>query len=58
MVNPDDLVLWRRGEIALNATVAYTWVVMAILAGTALLVTRRLSVSTQLTRGQNLVRET
>lgn len=55
MVNPDDLVLWRWGEIALNATVAYTWVVMALLAGTALLVTRRLSLSTQLTRGQNLL---
>lgn len=55
MVNPDDLVLWRWGDLALNATVAYTWAVMALLAGVARLVTRGLSASTRLSRWQNLL---
>jgi len=40
--NPDDIVYWRYGPFRLNATLAYTWLVMALLVGGSWLATRRL----------------
>jgi F-type H+-transporting ATPase subunit a len=54
-ISPDALVLWRWGPLALNATILYTWLVMALLVGGAWLVTRRLSTGTELSRWQNLL---
>jgi F-type H+-transporting ATPase subunit a len=31
-ITPDQVVLWRWGPVALNATIAWTWAVMALLA--------------------------
>jgi len=41
-ISPDALVFWRHGALVLNATIVYTWVVMALLVLGAWLVTRRL----------------
>jgi F-type H+-transporting ATPase subunit a len=54
-ISPDDLVLFELGPITLNATIAFTWVVMAILAIGARLITRRLSTDEHLSRWQNLL---
>lgn len=53
--NPDTLVLWRLGPVALNATVAFTWLVMALLVAGSWAVTRRLSTGPSISRWQNLL---
>lgn len=54
-ITPDDIVLWQWGQVSLNATIVFTWVVMACLAVGSWLVTRRLSSGPELSRGQNLL---
>lgn len=54
-ISPDQIVLWRWGAIELNATIVYTWLVMALLVAGAWLVTRRLSTTEQMSRWQNLL---
>ena len=54
-ISPDGIVLWQWGPVALNATIAYTWLVMFLLVLVSRLVTRRLSSGTALSRGQNLL---
>lgn len=54
-ISPDDLVLWQWGNFRLNATLAFTWLVMALMTVTAWLVTRRLSTETRPSRWQNLL---
>jgi F-type H+-transporting ATPase subunit a len=54
-LTPDKLVYWQWGPVALNATIVYTWVVMAILALVSRLVTRRLCSGPELSRWQNLL---
>ena len=54
-ISPDGLILWQSGLWHLNATVAYTWLVMALLVAISWLVTRRLSTGTELSRWQNLL---
>lgn len=54
-ISPDDLVLLHWGPITLNATIVFTWVVMAILAISARLITARLSSDDHMSRWQNLL---
>lgn len=54
-ITPDALVVWQAGPIKINATLLFTWLVMAIMAGASWAVTRRLSTGTRLSRGQNLL---
>ncbi len=54
-ISPDQIVLVRLGPLALNATVAFTWLVMALLVVGAHLVTRRLTTDEALSRWQNLL---
>lgn len=54
-ISPDDLILWRWGLFELNATIAFTWLVMALLSLGSWLVTRRLSSGPELSRWQNLL---
>lgn len=42
-VSPDAVVLWERGFVTINATVAFSWGVMAILILCSWLVSRRLT---------------
>jgi F-type H+-transporting ATPase subunit a len=54
-ISPDQVILWQWGPIHVNATLAYTWLIMALLTLGAWLVTRRLSTGAQLSRWQNLL---
>lgn len=54
-LTPDRIVVWQWGQISLNATIVFTWLVMALLVICSWLITRDLSSSTRLSRGQNLL---
>jgi F-type H+-transporting ATPase subunit a len=54
-ISPDTIIIWEWGTITLNATILFTWIVMALLVFTSWLITRKLSADTQLSRGQNLL---
>jgi F-type H+-transporting ATPase subunit a len=41
-ISPDELILWERGFIRLNATVAFSWGVMALLIAGSWIAGRRL----------------
>ncbi len=51
-ISPDNLIYWEWGFFQLNATIVFTWVIMAVLVLISWLVTRRFSVETQFSRGQ------
>ena len=42
-LSPDQTIYWQRGFVTLNATLVFTWITMALLAGGSWLVTRKLS---------------
>lgn len=52
-VSPDETVFWEYGVVKLNATLVYTWIVMAILVVGAYWATRRLSVDERRSRWQS-----
>jgi len=54
-LTPDNLVLLEWAGLSLNATVAYTWLVMALLVGIARLVTLRLTSAERPSRWQTLL---
>ena len=54
-LTPDRLILWKWGTFSLNATLVFTWGVMALLVLFSWWVTRNLSPSTRISRGQNLL---
>lgn len=54
-ISPDQVVFWQWGPFALNATIAYTWLVMALLAVSSRLITFRLSDTETMSRWQNLL---
>lgn len=54
-ISPDAIVFWQLGPFALNATIAFTWLVMALLVLGAWAITRRLSTGPELSRWQNLL---
>ena len=54
-ISPDQWILWHHGFINLNATVAFTWGLMLLLAVGSKLITRKLSTGQQRSRWQNLL---
>jgi F-type H+-transporting ATPase subunit a len=54
-LSPDKWVFWQWGALQLNATIVFTWMVMAILTIGSWLITRRLSTGTEPSRWQNLL---
>ena len=54
-ITPDNIVLWQWGLFHINATIAFTWLVMALLAGGSWLITRCLSTGAEIPRWQNLL---
>jgi F-type H+-transporting ATPase subunit a len=54
-ISPDAFILWRRGPVVLNATIALTWLIMGLLVVGSWLVTRKMSPATEMSRWQNLV---
>lgn len=41
-LSPDSMIIWQWGPVALNATVLFTWLVMALLVAISYWVTRKL----------------
>ncbi len=54
-ISPDAIVFFQWGPVSLNATIVFTWCVMALMVLGSWLVTRRLSAETRLSRWQNLL---
>lgn len=54
-ITPDQQVFWQWGPVAVNATLAWTWVVMAVLVLASWWLSRELKSDGTLSRGQNLL---
>lgn len=54
-ITPDQLALWQWGPLTVNATLAWTWVVMAVLVLPSWWLSRGLGSDGALSRGQNLL---
>lgn len=54
-LSPDDLVFWQHGCVKVNATLVFTWGLMAVLAVGSKLITRKLSLDLNRSRWQNLL---
>lgn len=54
-ISPDQVVLWQWGYFHLNATIVFTWLVMALLTIGSWAVTRRLTHGAKMSRWQNLL---
>ncbi len=54
-LTPDNIIYWQMGFVKLNATIVFTWVVMAILVLSSWLITRDLSPTPQISRWQSLL---
>lgn len=52
-ISPDTIILFSWGPVHINATIAYTWGVMAVLVFLSWLATRRLTVGPKISRWQN-----
>ncbi len=54
-LSPDQLVFWHYGPLSLNATIAFTWVLMLVLVAGSMLMTRHLATGSRRSRWQNLL---
>ncbi len=54
-LSPDEVIFWESGFVHLNATIVFTWIVMAVLIVTSWLVTRRLTTSSDVPKAQNML---
>jgi F-type H+-transporting ATPase subunit a len=54
-LTPDTWIFWQYGFVTLNATIVFTWALMAVLVTAAALITRRLATGHERSRWQNLL---
>lgn len=54
-ITPDQVIFWQWGAFVLNATILFTWVLMALMAAGSWLITRRISSGFRISRWQNLL---
>ncbi len=54
-ISPDQIILFQQGWFTINATIAFTWLLIILLSLGSWLITRRLSSEGTLTRWQNLL---
>ncbi len=54
-ITPDQVIFWEYGCLVLNATILFTWVVMALMVVGSWLVTRKISSEIHISRWQNLL---
>lgn len=54
-IDPSEIIYWEWGFVRITATLVYTWITMFILALTSCLVTRKLKVEGQISKGQNIL---
>lgn len=52
-LSPDEIIFWQYGFIKLNATIAFTWVLILVLAVGSRLITRNLTQEIKGSRWQN-----
>ena len=57
-LTPDEVVFWERGFVTLNATIVWTWVVMAVMVLGSLVITRRLTTDPAPSRWQTALEAT
>ncbi|MDS4027438.1 MAG: F0F1 ATP synthase subunit A [Candidatus Contendobacter sp.] len=55
IISPDQTILLDLGVVKINATLVYTWLTIALLAGLARWATRTLSITGELSPWQNLL---
>ena len=53
--NPDEIIVWQYGFAHVNATLLFTWLVMALLVGFSTYATRNLPETTPIKHWQNLL---
>jgi len=54
-LSPDQIIFWQAGEFKINATIAFTWGLMLIMAVGAKLITGKLTTEHTRSRWQNLL---
>ena len=54
-ISPDNLIFWQYGYISINATLVFTWLVMALLAIGSWLITRNLTSEVAISRWQSIL---
>jgi F-type H+-transporting ATPase subunit a len=54
-LSPDEMIFWQHGFLKLNATIAFTWGLILVLAVGSKLITRKLSMDLKRARWQNLL---
>jgi len=54
-ISPDSIILWEWKFLHINATMAFTWGIMVLLAGGSWLITRRLTSVAEIPRWQNML---
>ena len=54
-ISPDQIMLWQWWFVKINATMIFTWIIMALLLFFSWLATHRLSTDIHITRWQNLL---
>lgn len=54
-ISPDQIILWQMGFAKITATMAYTWLIMALLLFFSWLATRTISPDMKISRWQNLL---
>jgi F-type H+-transporting ATPase subunit a len=54
-LSPDQMIIWQRGILKLNGTIAFTWGLMLVLAVGSKLITRKLSTDQNRSRWQNFL---
>lgn len=54
-ISTDQVIIWQWRFISINATIVFTWLVMALMVVGSWLITRKLSTETQLSRWQNIL---
>jgi len=54
-ISPDNIIIFHIGPIALNATIFYTWITMAVIVAISWFITRNLTIEGRISRWQNLL---
>jgi F-type H+-transporting ATPase subunit a len=54
-LSTDATIFWEWGPIVINATLVYSWFVMAVLTGGSWLITRNVKVNSEMPRWQNIL---
>lgn len=54
-ISPDTMIFWQSGFLKLNATILFTWLVMAILVLVSWLITRKIEGALKMSSGQNVL---